>query len=77
MLDGYTSASQHVPDLCNWCAGSGERRYVHAYVPGADPFDFGRAETVSRLGNCRSCRGTGTYDARRDPALQHLPRDND
>ncbi|WP_147450780.1 hypothetical protein [Streptomyces hoynatensis] len=70
------TASQREPAPCNFCDGDGMRYYSWAYVPGADPFSFRHVETLVRSGSCRNCRGTGRYDATRDPTLD-LGRDED
>lgn len=54
---------------CQWCHGSGFVTRAFAYCDGTDPFK-GPAETVHRAGECRHCRGTGDYDADRDPTLR-------
>ncbi|MFJ9416905.1 MULTISPECIES: hypothetical protein [unclassified Streptomyces] len=55
---------------CQWCQGTGYTTRALAYAPGVDPFR-GSAETVHRAGECRRCRGTGRYDPRHDPTLDH------
>ncbi|MEU9114640.1 hypothetical protein AB0D04_23325 [Streptomyces sp. NPDC048483] len=55
---------------CQWCQGTGYTPRALAYVHGVDPF-HGPVETVRRSGECKRCRGTGAYDARRDPTLEH------
>ncbi|ARF56288.1 hypothetical protein [Streptomyces gilvosporeus] len=55
---------------CQWCQGTGYVTRALAYCSGVDPF-HGPAETVHRAGECKHCRGTGAYDARQDPLLEH------
>lgn len=55
---------------CQWCQGTGYATRALAYSPGVCPFQ-GPVETVHRSGECRHCRGTGAYDSRRDPTLEH------
>lgn len=69
MTTPYASESRTNPERCNWCEGEGVRPYTWAYVPGNDPFRFRDAVTHTRMGNCRNCRGTGIYSARRDPTI--------
>ncbi|SHM99088.1 hypothetical protein SAMN05216268_11768 [Streptomyces yunnanensis] len=54
---------------CQWCQGTGYVSQALAYAPGVDPFR-GPYETVQRAGECRHCRGSGTYDSHRDPTLE-------
>ncbi|AIA06164.1 hypothetical protein DC74_5714 [Streptomyces noursei] len=54
---------------CQWCQGTGYVSQALAYAPGVDPFR-GPHETVQRAGECRHCRGSGTYDSHCDPTLE-------
>ncbi|UQA94379.1 hypothetical protein [Streptomyces halobius] len=55
--------------MCHWCGGTGYVTRALAYSSGVDPF-HGPAETVHRAAECKHCRGSGVYDARRDPTLE-------
>ncbi|WP_344025982.1 hypothetical protein [Streptomyces luteireticuli] len=67
---GRDSGSDPFParPVCHWCQGSGFVPRVLAHHPGPDPFR-GPADTVHRTGQCKHCRGTGTYDSALDPTI--------
>ncbi|MET9292230.1 hypothetical protein [Streptomyces sp. NPDC003077] len=70
---GYTPEQDADGKTCQWCQGSGYVTRVLAYNPGVDPFK-GPTESVHRAGQCKHCRGTGTYDSHLDPTLEHWRR---